>query len=197
MRLDAIILGGGFAGLSAAIYLARARRSVRVIDVGATRNRFAAASHGFFGQDGSDSRAMIAAAQAQVAAYPSAEIITGEASVARAVVDGFEVVLSGGEVLTARKLVLAFGVSDVLPDLPGLRERWGVSVLHCPYCHGFEFADRRLGVLHKNETSAHHAALIAEWGPTTLYLDGRTLSAEARRMLAARGVGRARARACA
>lgn len=172
MQHDAIVIGGSFAGLSAAIQIARARRSVCVVDTGQPRNRFAAASHGFFGQDGSAPNDMIATARAQVQRYPTARIMTGEAEGARAVPGGFEISLKGGETLSAARLVLAFGVSDVLPDVPGLAERWGKSVLHCPYCHGFEVADRRLGVLYSGPMSAHQALLIAEWGPTTLYLDG-------------------------
>lgn len=188
-RHDAVVIGGSFAGLSAAIPIARTRRSVRVIDAGSPRNRFAEASHGFFGQDGSNPRAMIANAQAQLGHYPTARIVAGEAEHARPIAGGFEVKLRGGDVLTARKLVLAFGVSDVLPELPGLAERWGRSVLHCPYCHGFEYAGRRLGVLQSAPFSAHKALLIAEWGPTTLYLNGEAApDAETRAKLAARGV---------
>jgi thioredoxin reductase len=189
MQHDAVVIGGSFAGLSAAIQIARARRSVCVIDAGRPRNRFAAAAHGFFGQDGNDPLAMVASARAQVRRYPTVRMITGEASAARAVNNGFEVTVEGGETLIASKLVLAFGVSDVLPELPGLAERWGNSVLHCPYCHGFEYAGKRLGVLYATPMSAHHALLIAEWGPTTLYLDGNeTPDEEAQAKLAQRGV---------
>lgn len=89
--------------------------------------------------------------------------------------DGFTVRLSTGETLGAAKLVLAFGVSDELPPIPGLAERWGRSVLHCPYCHGFELSGQRLGVLYVSPRSTHQAMLIAEWGPTTLYLNGETI----------------------
>lgn len=172
MQHDAIVIGGSFAGLSAAIQIARARRSICVIDGGRPRNRFAAASHGFFGQDGSNPQAMIASARSQLAGYPTVRTIAGEADGAQAVPGGFQVSVKGGETLTAAKLVLAFGVSDVLPDVPGLAERWGKTVLHCPYCHGFEFAGKRLGVLYSTPMSAHQALLIADWGPTTLYLNG-------------------------
>lgn len=189
MQRDAIVIGGSFAGLSAAIQIARARRSVCVIDAGGPRNRFAAAAHGFFGQDGNDPLAMIASARAQVHRYPTVQMITGEANAARAVSSGFEVTVTDGETLMATKLVLAFGVADVLPELPGLAERWGKSVLHCPYCHGFEYAEKRLGVLYSTPMSAHQALLIAEWGPTTLYLNGNeTLGEEAQAKLAQRGV---------
>lgn len=189
MQHDALVVGGSFAGLSAAIHIARARRSVCVVDAGSPRNRFADASHGFFGQDGNAPYAMVADALAQVQRYPTVRTIAGEAVAATAIPGGFEVGLSTGVTLTAAKLVLAFGVSDVLPDLPGLAERWGKSVLHCPYCHGFEYADRRLGVLQSMPMSAHQALLIADWGPTTLYLNGGDMPAdETQAKLARRGV---------
>lgn len=172
MQHDAVVIGGSFAGLSAAIHIARARRSVCVIDAGSPRNRFADASHGFFAQDGNDPRAMIARAHAQLCRYPTVRMIAGEASTAHAVDGGFAVVLAGGEAVSARKLVLAFGISDELPGIPGLPERWGKSVLHCPYCHGFEYAGGRLGVLETAAFSAHKALLVADWGPTTLFLNG-------------------------
>ena len=172
MRHDAIIIGGSFAGLSAAMYIARARRTVCTIDTGSPRNRFAAHSHGFFAQDGSAPSAMLAAARSQVAKYPTAAFIDAEALDAVIEPDGFAVKLATGEVLEADRLVLAFGISDELPAIPGLAERWGKSVLHCPYCHGFEFGGQRLGVLSVSPLSIHQAMLISEWGPTTLYLNG-------------------------
>jgi thioredoxin reductase len=172
MRHDAIIIGGSFAGLSAALYIARARRSVCIIDTGSPRNRFAAHSHGFFAQDGSEPGTMLATARSQVAAYPTTTFIDGEAISAAKEPDGFSVKLATGDVLEGARLVLAFGVSDELPDIPGLAERWGHSVLHCPYCHGYEFSGQRLGVLNVSSMSMHQALLIAEWGPTTLYLNG-------------------------
>lgn len=190
MQYDAIVIGGSFAGLSAAIQIARARRSVCIIDSGSPRNRFADASHGFFGQDGSNPLEMIAAARSQVQRYPTVQAMAGEAGAARAIEGGFEVSVDHGTTLAATKLVLAFGISDLLPDLPGLAERWGKSVLHCPYCHGFEFAGQRLGVLQTMALSAHQALLIADWGPTTLYLNGGDMpDSETLKMLAQRGVG--------
>lgn len=188
MQHDVIVVGGGFAGLAAATYLARGRRSVCVLDTGLPRNRFAAASHGFLGHDGRDPRLILADARAQALAYPTTALVEAEAIGARPVENGFSVTLAGGDMLTARKLILAFGLRDILPDVPGLRERWGVTVLHCPYCHGIEFSDRPLGVLYRMPLSAHQAQLIAEWGPTTLFLDGAELAAEDAVALAARGV---------
>jgi thioredoxin reductase len=173
MHYDVIIIGGSFAGLSAAMQLVRGRRSVGIIDAGQPRNRFAEASHGFFGQDGAKPLAMIEHARDQVLAYPTATFISGEAVTARKTERGeFAVGLASGEVLSSARLVLATGVRDVLPELPGLRERWGVSVLHCPYCHGYEYAGDHLGVLRTKPGSPHQAMLVAEWGPLTYFLNG-------------------------
>jgi thioredoxin reductase len=189
MQHDAIVVGGSFAGLSAAIHIARARRSVCVVDARSPRNRFAEASHGFFGQDGNEPLAMIARARSQLQSYPSVRSVAGEAITAQAIDGGFTVMLDDGETLTAVKLVLAFGISDVLPDLPGMAERWGKSVLHCPYCHGFEYSGEQQGVLQTMPMSAHQALLIADWGPTTLYLNGADVpDADTRAKLAHRGV---------
>lgn len=182
---DAIVIGGSFAGLSAAMQLARARRRVCVVDAGQPRNRFAAASHGFFGQDGEPPLAMIEQARRKLLAYPTVTLRQGTVVSAKAQPDagaltasGFDVVLDDGAgaltPLTTRKLVLAFGVKDGLPDIAGLRERWGASVLHCPYCHGYEFGGQRLGVLYHSPQSGMHAQLIADWGPATLFLNGET-----------------------
>ncbi len=189
MQHDAIVIGGSYAGLSAAIYIARARRSVCVIDAGEPRNRFAEASHGFFGQDGAEPRAMIAAARAKLAAYPTVTFIDGRVMAVQGADGDFTATLASGEVVRSAKLVLAFGVADQLSSLSGLRERWGRTVLHCPYCHGYEFGGRRLGVLATAAKSSHQALLIPEWGPTTFFLNGREdLDAETLSKLASRGV---------
>ncbi len=186
---DAIIIGGSFAGLSAALQIARARRPVLVIEAGRPRNRFAAASHGFFTQDGSNPLAMIAAAREQLLRYPNARLIEGEATAVTGGDGDFAVTTNAGDVFHARKLVLAYGVSDRLPDVPGLAERWGKTVLHCPYCHGFEFAGRRLAVLQTHPMASHQALLVSDWGPLTLLLNGGAMpDAETAAKLAARGV---------
>lgn len=182
---DAIVIGGSFAGLSAAMQLARAQRRVCVVDAGAPRNRFSAQSHGFFGQDGEAPLAMIEQARSKLLAYPTVTLRQGtvvsaiaqtqtDGSAGDASPTGFVVALDDGTQLSAHKLVLAFGVLDGLPEIAGLRERWGASVLHCPYCHGYEFAGQRLGVLYHSPQSGMHAQLIADWGPTTLFLNGET-----------------------
>ncbi|MGJ7489838.1 NAD(P)/FAD-dependent oxidoreductase [Variovorax sp. ZT4R33] len=189
MQHDAIAIGGSFAGLSAAMQLARARRTVCVVDAGEPRNRFAAASHGFFGQDGMAPQAMIAQARDKLLAYPSVRFVAARAVAAEAEgAGGFVVTLDSGQALRSRKLLLAFGVQDGLPAIAGLRERWGASVLHCPYCHGYEFGGQRLGVLYRVPMSVHQALLISDWGPTTLFLDGEPLDDDARARLSAKQV---------
>ncbi|HEY0736969.1 MAG TPA: NAD(P)/FAD-dependent oxidoreductase [Herpetosiphonaceae bacterium] len=190
MTYDALVIGGSFAGLSAAIQIARARRSVCVVDAGLPRNRFADASHGFFGQDGLSPRTMIEQAREKLLAYPSVTFIGGSVESAQAREgDGFDVGLASGDTVSAKKLILAFGMSDILPDIPGLAERWGKRVLHCPYCHGFEFGGERLGVLNLTPMSSHQAILISDWGPTTFFLNGRDdLDDETRAKLAHRKI---------
>ena len=186
--LDAVVIGGSFAGLSAALQLARARRTVAVVDDGAPRNRFAARSHGFFAQDGTPPLQLIAAARERVQAYPTVQFVSGRALRARRDGDDFSVSLDDGRTLAARRLLLAIGVQDTFPDIDGLAPRWGVSVLHCPYCHGYEEAGRRLGVLSAGPASVHHALLIKEWGPTTLLLNGQPLDDDEAGRLRAHGV---------
>ncbi len=189
MLVDAIVVGGSFAGLSAAMQLARARRSVLVIDAGLPRNRFADAAHGFLGQDGTAPAAIMREASRQLMAYPTVEILNGEALTATIEAQGFAITVSGGRSRQARRLVLATGVTDILPDVPGLKERWGGTVLHCPYCHGYEFRDRPLGVLANHAMAAHQAAMIPDWGPTILFTQGRfEPDVEQMALLTARGV---------
>jgi len=188
MHYDAIIIGGSFAGLSAAMYLARARKTVCVVDTGEPRNRFAAQSHGFFAQDGSDPKVMLENMRKQVVAYPTVAFINDGAEDACNNGGLFSIALWSGAVVNASRLLLSFGISDIMPDKPGLAERWGASVIHCPYCHGYEFSGQQLGVLNVSPMSVHQAMLISEWGPTTFYLDGGQIGQSAREALEQRGV---------
>ncbi|RCW67519.1 NAD(P)/FAD-dependent oxidoreductase [Pseudorhodoferax soli] len=188
MDIDALVVGGSFAGISAALQLARARRQVCVVDAGAPRNRFAQASHGFFGHDGRAPLALMAQAREQLLAYPTVRFVAAQATQAAPQGEGFALTLDNGERLVGRRLLLATGVRDLLPDLPGLAERWGQSVAHCPYCHGYEFDRQPLGVLYRMPLSLHQAQLIAEWGPTTLFLDGHPITDDERAHMAALGV---------
>ena len=170
---DVIVVGGSFAGVSAAMQLARARQNVLVVDAGAPRNRFADEAHGFLGQDGRAPAAIMRDAQCQLLRYSTVEILSGEALAARTIGDGFAIELAGGSERLAKRLILATGVSDELPALPGMRERWGGTVLHCPYCHGYEMRDHPLGVIAAHPMSAHQATLIPDWGPTTYFTQGQ------------------------
>lgn len=194
---DVIIIGGSYAGLSAALQLGRARRSVLILDAGQRRNRFAAHSHGFLGRDGASPADIIAEGRAQALAYPTVSLRELTVSEARAREGGF-CVLAGGETLEAKRLILATGVVDELPAIPGLTEAWGKTAFHCPYCHGYELNRGQLGVLASSPLSLHHAQLVPEWGTTTLFLNGaleldETQSAD----LAARGVDIERAKVVA
>jgi thioredoxin reductase len=142
------------------------------------------------GHDGRPPAEILADGRAQLLAYPTAELVADAAVDARAVEGGFEVSLASGAGATARRLILATGVVDEPADVPGLRERWGRTVLHCPYCHGFEVGDRRLGVLAVVPASVHQALLVADWSAdVTLFTAGTVeLDGEQRAQLAARGV---------
>ncbi len=188
MLHDAIIVGGSFAGLAAATYIGRARRTAVIVDAGQPRNRFAEHSHGLLTRDGDSPLDMLATARSQVEAYPTLQFVAGAAAAAEKTDEGFAITLGNGDRLEGRRLVLAFGISDVLPDLPGVAERWGNSVIHCPYCHGYEFSDQQLGVLNMHPKSSHQAMLISEWGPTTFYLNGAGLDDETLAELARRNV---------
>lgn len=189
MPHDAVIIGGSYAGLSAAIQLVRARRRVLIIDDGKPRNRFAARAHGVLAQDGRPGTEILAAARAQVAAYPTAAFRHEEAVDIGAVECGFEITLADGTRTSGRRLLLAHGVTDRLPDLPGVHERWGRTVLHCPYCHGYEIGGGPIGVLGASNLSIHQALLIADWGQVTLFMnDVVQPNDEERRQLARRGV---------
>ena len=186
---DAVVVGGSYAGLSAAMQIARGRRNVAVIDAGKPRNRFATASHGFFGQDGAEPARMIESAREKLTAYPNVYFIADEAVSASGQEGAFVVTLASGPMLEASRLVLATGITDILPDMPGLAERWGVSVLHCPYCHGYEFGGAPLGVLATKPHCAEKAMMITEWGPTTLFLNGQPMpDGDVLAKLAKRGV---------
>jgi thioredoxin reductase len=186
---DAIVIGGSYAGMSAALQLARARRRVMVIDANQRRNRFASASHGFLGRDGHVPDAIAAEARSQLLAYPLVQWREGTVAQAAREGEGFRVSLTDGRIERASKLVLATGVVDELPEIAGLAERWGVSVFHCPYCHGYELDQGRIGVLASSALSMHHALMLPDWGQTTLFLnDAFVPDDEQRAALAARGV---------
>ncbi|WP_444913314.1 NAD(P)/FAD-dependent oxidoreductase [Microbulbifer sp. PAAF003] len=173
MDTDVLIIGGSFAGLSAAMQLVRGRRKVVVLDAKRPRNRFAKASHGVFCLDGKTPEEIRSTALSQLQAYSSFQVVEGTADTVDVHEEGFVVAAQGDATFKAKRLILATGITDQLPDIPGVKERWGRSVIHCPYCHGYELSDRPLGVLATSELSFHQAAMIPDWGATTLFTQGQ------------------------
>jgi len=185
MRYDVAVIGGGAAGLSAALVLGRARRTVVVVDAGAPRNAPAAGVHGYLSRDGLPPADLVAAGRAEVAGYGGA-FLDGEVT---AVEPGFSFTVAGQRV-TARRLIVTTGLSDELPAVPGLRERWGRDVLHCPYCHGWEIRDRIVGVLGTDARAVHQALLFRQWTASVVLLahTAPDLTDEQAVQLAARGI---------
>jgi thioredoxin reductase len=182
---DVVIVGGGAAGLSAALVLGRARRRVAVVDAGSPRNAPAAHMQGFLSRDGMPPAELLAAGRAEVRGYGVALL---EDRV-EAIEPGFAVRLASGGVLTARRILVATGVGDELPDIPGVRERWGRDLLHCPYCHGWEVRDQPLGVLGTHPGSVLHAQLVRQWSDdVVLFAHTLELTADEQEGLDARGI---------
>src|ERR1700710_2415387 len=161
--VDVLVIGGGAAGLSAALVLSRARRTVLVIDSGAPRNAPAAHMHGFLSRDGMPPAQLLAIGRNEVTGYGGTVltgIVTDRAPSGTA---GFRVALANGDRFCTRRLLIATGLRDELPDIPGLRERWGRDVLHCPYCHGYEVRDQPLTVLGQSADAVHYAQIVRQW----------------------------------
>ncbi|MFG2052963.1 NAD(P)/FAD-dependent oxidoreductase [Micromonospora sp. NPDC048930] len=186
---DVVVVGGGAAGLSGALTLARSRRSVVVLDGGAPRNAPAAGVHALLARDGMPPAELLARGRAEVRGY-GGQVLPGEVAGVTRDGDGFAVTLADGRVTRARRLLVASGLVDELPDVPGLRERWGRDVLHCPYCHGWEVRDRAVGVLAGGPMSVHQALLFRQLTDDVTYFVHTTTppAGEQAEQLAARGV---------
>ncbi|CAM8650964.1 TrxB Thioredoxin reductase [Comamonadaceae bacterium] len=175
-HIDFAVIGGSYAGLSAALQLARARRNVLVVDAGQRRNRFVdvagETSHGFLTQDGRPPAEIAADAREQLMNYPNVEWMHGTAEDASVASTGKLEFRVGHDTISAHRLILATGVRDELPPVPGLAERWGRSIFHCPYCHGYEMNAGRIGIIAASPLALHHALMLPDWGSPTLYLNG-------------------------
>lgn len=184
MNYDAIVIGGGPAGLSAALTLGRSRRSTLLLDGGEPRNAPAGVSHGFLSRDGMSPAALARTSREQLAPY-GVEILPREARSARSSEHGFRVELDDSATVSAPTLILATGVRDQLPAIPGLAARWGRSVHHCPYCHGWECRDQALGIIGRGPGAQHLAVLLKQWSKDLiLFTDGPAeLSADERSAL--------------
>lgn len=158
---DVVVVGGGAAGLNGALMLARSRRSVAVIDAGAPRNAPAEGVHGLLGRDGMPPGELLARGRTEVRTY-GGQVVSGEVAGVRRSPTGFEVDLADGRRTRARRLLVTIGLVDELPDIPGLRERWGRDVIHCPYCHGWEARDRAIGVIGTGPMATHSALLFSQ-----------------------------------
>ena len=165
---DVVVVGGGAAGLSAALVLGRARRRVTIVDAGMPRNAPAAHMHGYLSRDGMRPADLLTIGRAEVRNY-GVELVDDQVvditinDQAVEVATGFALRLAGGCCVGARRLLLATGAVDELPDIPGARERWGRDFLHCPYCHGWEVRDQPIGVLGTGPGSVEHAQLLRQW----------------------------------
>jgi thioredoxin reductase len=185
---DVVVVGGGAAGLSGAVALARSRRSVLVVDAGDPRNVSAGHVHNFLTRDGTPPSKIYASGRAEVARY-GGRVETGRVTDLSRDGDRFRVQI-GRNAVTARRLLLATGVRDELPDVPGLADRWGIDVLHCPYCHGWEVRDKRIGVLATGPAAVHQALLFRQLSPyvTLLQHTGPAPADEQRTQLERRGI---------
>ncbi|MFE7074781.1 NAD(P)/FAD-dependent oxidoreductase [Streptomyces sp. NPDC057620] len=188
---DCVVVGAGAAGLSAALTLGRARRSTLVIDAGRQSNRVAAKVGGLLGHDRRPPALFHAEGRAELLAYPSVELRSGEVTHGVREDDGtFAVTLADGRRERARSMVLAPGTDYRHPQLPGLSERWGNAVFHCPFCHGWEVSDRPLGVLATGAVGVHGALNLRAWSDrVTLLTNGGELTGQQRERLAVGGVG--------
>lgn len=188
-EFDVVVVGGGAAGLSAALVLSRARRRVAVVDAGHPRNAPAAHMHGFLSRDGLPPDELLAMGREEVRGYGGHIIHSTVVGAVRGTGSDFELRLSNGSVLRARRLVVATGLRDVLPDIPGVGERFGRDVLHCPYCHGYEVRDRPIAVLGATADDVEYAQLVRQWSAdVVLFPHTGALTAEQRQQLAARAI---------
>ncbi|AJI77676.1 NAD(P)/FAD-dependent oxidoreductase [Corynebacterium singulare] len=186
--VDTLIIGGGAAGLQAALVMVRARRSVLVVDSATPRNRFAHEIHGVIALEGTPPLEFQERGKEHVRNYG--------VQIVKATVDSvtdndrtLTATLSNGDTVAARSIIVASGVEDVHPAIPGLEENWGNTVLHCPYCHGYEVADKNLGVLCIGEFSLQHAAILRQWSQNiTFFTNGMELNEQQRSHLTRRGM---------
>ena len=187
---DVLIIGGGGAGLSAAQMLGRSRRSVVVVDGGEPRNAPAGGVHGFLTRDGLSPTELLKIGRSEAERY-GVRMVQGEVVAAEgSAIEGFAVVLADGRQIRGRRLLVTTGLVDELPDITGLRERWGKDVLHCPFCHGWEVQDQAIGILGNGPWSVHQALLFRQWSSNlTLFLNNKTQPADVElEQLAARGI---------
>lgn len=159
-HFDVIIIGGSYAGLSAAMALGRSLRKVLIIDSGSPCNRQTPHSHNFLTQDGETPASIAAKAKEQVLQYKTINFFNGTAVSGKKIENGFVIDVASGESYSAKKLIFATGIKDLLPPIKGFSACWGITVIHCPYCHGYEFRNEKTGILANGERAFHLAVLV-------------------------------------
>jgi len=159
-EFDVIIIGGSYAGLSAAMALGRSLRRVLVLDSGAPCNRQTPHSHNFITQDGEKPAVIANKAKEQIKRYATVTLQKGLAVSGRKTLAGFEIQTENGELFSGRKLIFASGIEDIMPSIQGFAACWGISVIHCPYCHGYEFRGRKTAIIANGERAMHLASLV-------------------------------------
>lgn len=184
-KFEVVIVGGSYAGLSAAMALGRSLRSVLIIDGGQPCNRQTPHSHNFITHDGAKPKEIAERAKSQVLAYPTVQFLEGNVMSASKTQDGFIVRTDGEETFMSRKILFTTGVKDLMPDIKGFAACWGISVLHCPYCHGYEVAHQNLGIIANGDTAFELCTLIQHWTEQlTLFTNGKAhLSEEQMQMV--------------
>ena len=171
---DVIIIGGSYAGLAAGMALGRALKKVLIIDDGKPCNRQTPYSHNFITNDGRSPGDIIALANSQVKKYDTVSFFSGLATNGTRTENGFKINLSSGETFASKKLIFATGIRDLLPGIEGVAACWGISVLHCPYCHGYEVRREKTGILANGDAGFDLAALISNWtNDLTLFTNGQ------------------------
>jgi len=186
-KRDVVIVGGGAAGLSAALMLGRARRSVVMVDDGRPRNRFAPHMHGLLSRDGMSPLELLDLGRAEARKY-GVEFVEGSVSAIEQVDDGF--VVRAPRDISARRVVVATGLVDVLPDIPGVEDLWGTAAVVCPYCDGWEVRDQPIGVIATSPMSRNQAHLLRQWSSDLTLFGGREAGIADSELadLAARGI---------
>lgn len=170
---DVIIIGGSYAGLSAAMALGRSLKNVLIIDSGKPCNKQTPHSHNFLTRDGETPANLAAISKAQVQAYPTVNFVAGLAENAAKTADGFSVTTTDQQIFNTKKLIIAAGVKDIFPSIKGFAECWGISVLHCPYCHGYEVKGKTTGIIANGEIGFEFTKLISNWtNELTLFTNG-------------------------
>lgn len=178
-QYEVIIAGGSYSGLAAGMALGRALRNVLIIDSGNPCNKQTPHSHNFLTNDGKTPQEISSIAKQQVSSYQFISFLDGLITAAKKIENGFEVQTQSGQVFLTKKLVFATGIKDVFPDIPGFAECWGISVLHCPYCHGYEVRNQKTGILANGDDGFELAALISNWtGDLTIYTNGKSTLAK-------------------